>query len=381
MDIAALAKAFDRFFTTLDAATVPAPEGGRRVDGIAQAIALSEATDALYIAIGQAIGSLFHDHGRTVTGLPPGYQLLESDTPDGPGTPIPLEHIKIETARVGGPGMDATLVAALDAASRVAAFPQAKWNAMQAARPGASHQRWHAGDIVTVEDLNVLGSAARLLRLVESNAQPMNDLVQRLLLSSDLPQLSDEEVARLRAFVIALQAAQPGAAPAISLSGGNASSGGRGGDLTLTGPFTISGINAADLPETRRLVRLLEVLAYNEAKRQQKPTDAADRVQTPPSPPVIEPSDAAQYTAVDLASEFGLPYGKLRKRLERWRATHALGTDWIENTEAGAGDAKYAYRFGAVKGVIKELRASIAASTKRPPKPRKEPKPPRNTAD
>jgi hypothetical protein len=163
--LGALLSVFDRFYTTLDATTVPAAGGGRTVDGIAHAVALSEATDALYGELHAARQRLLQQHGQSVGQFPPGVVLMESDSPDGPWTTIPAGKVNMATMGIGGTGADAILLAALQSATKVAAFPIDKWNAMQAARPGANHQRFHAGGVVSAADLAVLESAAKLLRM------------------------------------------------------------------------------------------------------------------------------------------------------------------------------------------------------------------------
>jgi len=158
--------AFQRFELTLTATTVPMPgSGGRRVDGIAHAVALSEAAEALSREIATVEHKLFVRHGRTMTAHPPGVAMLESDSPDGPWTPIPPDAIVVQEMGVGGDGADAVVWAAMDSARRVVAFPVDKLNALQAARPGARHDRFHAGDVVTLAELETLASAARLLSL------------------------------------------------------------------------------------------------------------------------------------------------------------------------------------------------------------------------
>jgi hypothetical protein len=169
----ALRGAFDRFYRTLDATTVPADAGGRMVDGVAHAVALSEATDALYVELAAASRRLFKQHGRAIAECPPGVVLLESDSPDGPWTPIPTDAIAAATMGIGGDGADAVLMAALESATKAASFPIDKWNAMQAARPGANHQRFHAGEVVSAKDLAVLESASKLLRLMVPRATPV----------------------------------------------------------------------------------------------------------------------------------------------------------------------------------------------------------------
>lgn len=179
--LGALLSAFDRFYKTLDATTVPADGGGRVVAGIAHAVALSEATNALYAEMGATRLRLFQQLGQSVAEIPPGVALMESDSPDGPWTPIPAGDIRMTTMAIGGNGADAMLLAALDSANKVAAFPIDKWNAMQAARPGGKHQRFHAGEVVSAADLAVLESASKLLRMKAPSATPTVSVSPQLL--------------------------------------------------------------------------------------------------------------------------------------------------------------------------------------------------------
>lgn len=160
-----LLNTFVVFRRTLTATTVPAEGEGRRVVGVPHALALSEATSTLHGELSATIQLLIERHGRPSAGCPAGLVPMESDSPDGPWTPIPASAIKGMTMRVGGKGADAILLAALDNATKVTAFLIDKWNAMQAARPGAVHSRFHAGDVVSEDDLALLDSAEQLLRL------------------------------------------------------------------------------------------------------------------------------------------------------------------------------------------------------------------------
>lgn len=163
--LAELEAAFDRYYKTLDAATVSAADGGRIVAGPFHAVALSEATDALYRELAAAYQRVILEHGQPIAEYPLGMMPMESDSPDGPWTPIPASDVRTMTVSIGGDGADALLLAALASMTGGAAFPNGKWNAMQAARPGANHQRYHAGDVVSAKDLAALESAAKLLRL------------------------------------------------------------------------------------------------------------------------------------------------------------------------------------------------------------------------
>jgi hypothetical protein len=164
VDHDALLRAFERFIATLEGTTVPV-EGGRRVDGIAHAVALSEATDALYREIAAVLAAERSRNARPLTSYPAGVELQAADSPDGPWTTIPIEHARVSIAPIGGDGMNAVLLAALETIVRTAGFPRARWNAAQAARPGAAHQRWHCGDVVADEQLARLQAARRLLPL------------------------------------------------------------------------------------------------------------------------------------------------------------------------------------------------------------------------
>jgi hypothetical protein len=67
----------------------------------------------------------------------------------------------------------------------------------------------------------------------------------------------------------------------------------------------------------------------------------------------------------DLAKEHHLELDPLRKRLERWRRSHADG--WIENTEPKSTEARFLYSPTSVANVIEKAKeASSKASSKRP---------------
>lgn len=141
-----LRSTLDRFREVLDLTTVPADGGGRRVAGIAHAVALSEAASALTNELGATHLRLWTWRGKTH------------------GTPA--DGVAMANMGIGGPdGADAMLAAALESVNAVVAFPIDRWNAMQAARPGANHQRFRLGDVFSAADLAALDAAAKLLRL------------------------------------------------------------------------------------------------------------------------------------------------------------------------------------------------------------------------
>ena len=162
----ALLQAFDTFHKTLDGATVPAPDGGRKVLGIPHAIALSEATDALYRAAADASFAMNAAHAVPLASMPESITLLGSDSPDGPWTEVPAEALSLSMMPIGGGAADARLVAALDSALKIAGFPLERFNAAQSQRPGAFHHRWQTGDTLTAEQLDTLKASAGIFRLL-----------------------------------------------------------------------------------------------------------------------------------------------------------------------------------------------------------------------
>src|SRR5437868_3676748 len=88
-----LMRTFDWFYKTLDAATVPTTDGGRKVGGIAHAVALSEATNALYSKLAAAHLLLLERHGKSLPEAPPEITLMESDSPHGPWIAVPPDAI------------------------------------------------------------------------------------------------------------------------------------------------------------------------------------------------------------------------------------------------------------------------------------------------
>ncbi|MCE9592335.1 MAG: hypothetical protein K8S99_17660 [Planctomycetes bacterium] len=170
-----LVAAFDRFYKTLDATTVPEGGGGRRIVGIAHAVALSEATGALFSELALAERRLIEVCGTPLKSLPAGIGVNGRDTPDEPWTPIPEASMGITITPIGGVGADAVLLAAIEGASKIAGFPWSQWNAMQSQNPGGNHQRWHANDVITAESVEVLNSVSRLLALRDDATRQKDD--------------------------------------------------------------------------------------------------------------------------------------------------------------------------------------------------------------
>lgn len=172
--IAPLLEAFVRFHATLDAVTVPAKDGSRTVGGVAEAVGLSEAATELGERIGHSMTALFNQHGSPVSEIG-NAKLQESDSPSGPWSEVPSDEVPMKSMPIGVKGADAILLAALSRAMDVVAFPLPKWNAMQAARPGADHQRFHAGEVISSKQLASLESAVKMLRVKAGGTSPASN--------------------------------------------------------------------------------------------------------------------------------------------------------------------------------------------------------------
>jgi len=155
--------ALKRFYEVLDATTIACP-GGRRVLDRAGAIALANAMTKLYIELTKLGHSVNAKYAQPCA-LPAGIWIGESDSPDGPWTPVPEEEVHTSFIPVGRGGMPAELQAAIERASLVTAFPLDRWNELQANHPGGPHCRYEAGDVITAQDLEILKSVELLVRL------------------------------------------------------------------------------------------------------------------------------------------------------------------------------------------------------------------------
>ncbi len=152
--VKALIAAFNDFLATMCAATVSTPEGGRVVLYGAHAIALSEEADKLYRQLFEVDAQLHARYGKVLSEAP-GVQVLSMG--------------------VGGAAASAKLVAAMDSARMVVAFPLDRWNEMQAANPGGNHKRFRSGDVLSACDVEVLESARKLLELLQPGNEGRGD--------------------------------------------------------------------------------------------------------------------------------------------------------------------------------------------------------------
>ncbi|RMH10936.1 MAG: hypothetical protein D6701_15635, partial [Gemmatimonadetes bacterium] len=166
-DWARLAQALERFCETLGETTDPAGDGGRRVACLGGAVMLSEAASGVERLLVEFTTRLLREHGGPEAS--PGVRLAHADNPDGPWEPIEPNGVRLVSIEGGA----AEIVTALEAARRAVSFPAAKWNAMQARRPGADHQRFHAGELLHAAGMRgverALSIAKRLAGSCESD--------------------------------------------------------------------------------------------------------------------------------------------------------------------------------------------------------------------
>jgi hypothetical protein len=185
----ALKDAFDRFWQTLDAATVPAGDD-RRIPEDAGAVLLSEATEGLHNALSAEHVRLLRAHGREID-PPDEIQLWQSDYADGrDATPVPKTAFKAYTMDFGRDGADARLMTAIDRAQKATACPLERHNAQNAIKPGGPHRRYVAGDVIRCDTLDALESVGKLLRM---NDQPSAGVIVSTPAMEPMPLTADHE--------------------------------------------------------------------------------------------------------------------------------------------------------------------------------------------
>lgn len=138
--------------------------------------------------------------------------------------------------------------------------------------------------------------------------------------------------------------------------------------------YTPGTSTASDLEE---LLRIAEHLDPSKPETSDK---ATERVEAEPAAKVGEPetdgalapkpiepvSDDAMLSPAKMAEIFGLLANALRMRLNRFRKHHLDG--WTEVTERRSRESKYLYRYGAVKHIIENMRATTQTTSERPAK-------------
>lgn len=131
--------------------------------GVPHAVALSKATERLHQHLG---GIVFGLMGRGQNCHEAPMIVMESDSTEGPWTSVPSDALVIQRVPIGGAnGVEPVLLAAAQNAYEATGFPIEKWNRLQAANPGGNHQRWHAGEVVSGDQIHAVQAAAKLLQL------------------------------------------------------------------------------------------------------------------------------------------------------------------------------------------------------------------------
>lgn len=148
-----LTSTFERFDKVLDATTTTEPGRGRRIGSVFHAGALNEATAALHAAMAIVYQSLIERHGLPCT-TPIPFSILESDSPEGPWTPVPLEAGSVQIMAVGPAGVSSLLAAALLDAAHVTAI-----------RETTGGVRWKSGELIAEADLEKVARVGKLLQL------------------------------------------------------------------------------------------------------------------------------------------------------------------------------------------------------------------------
>ena len=165
-----LRQVFDKFLATLNAVTVPADNGGRKIVGAPHAAALSEVVRSLHNELGATLFELKQRQGRVQMSLPPGLRVEQSDSPDGPWTPVPASHVTSVAIPFGDDEATALLLAAMENAMQVTALPPER---SQSARHRKNPRRFHSGDVLSAADLAKLESASKLLQLLVPQSDPV----------------------------------------------------------------------------------------------------------------------------------------------------------------------------------------------------------------
>lgn len=161
---------FESFMKSLEANTRSDPLGCRVIDtagaihlsGIAQALfhVLARASDIL-LGSSQPVnteedGSITTSDGSNIT-------PMQSNSVTGEQKPIPAGGVRVSVFEITFAA--SVRLGILQRAQQVVGFTAERWNALQATNPGHDHQRYFPGDIISCEDLELLESVRRLLKL------------------------------------------------------------------------------------------------------------------------------------------------------------------------------------------------------------------------
>jgi hypothetical protein len=113
-----------RFREQLEAMTMEHTGGWRMVAGVSGGVALTESRREVLKRTRILEEALIAAHGQQVDPMATPFNIMESDSPDGPWTPVPASKVTAQTYQIGSDGADATLCEALEGLSESIGFPR-----------------------------------------------------------------------------------------------------------------------------------------------------------------------------------------------------------------------------------------------------------------
>jgi hypothetical protein len=149
------------FHDQLQAMTTEHNAGWRMVAGLSGGVALTQSRGEVFKGMRELEQALVEAHGHRVEPTTTPVNFMESDSPDGPWTPVPASKVTARTYQIGGAGADAMLCDALEGLAESLGFAR-KGNANGGA---ASRDTFNRHDLLSPIDLRRLESALKSLRL------------------------------------------------------------------------------------------------------------------------------------------------------------------------------------------------------------------------
>jgi hypothetical protein len=149
------------FHDQLQAMTMEHNAGWRMVAGLSGGVALTQSRGEVFKGMRELEQALVEAHGHRVEPTTTPVNFMESDSPDGPWTPVPASKVTARTYQIGGEGADAMLCDALEGLAESLGFAR-KGNANGGA---TSRDTFNRHDLLSPIDLRRLESALKSLRL------------------------------------------------------------------------------------------------------------------------------------------------------------------------------------------------------------------------
>jgi hypothetical protein len=149
------------FHEQLQAMTIEGQAGWRIVAGRSGAVALTESRLEVLKRMNGLEEAMIAAHGRQVDPAATPLRFMESDSPDGPWTPIPASSVTARTYGIGGGGADAMLCDALEGLGESIAFPSKR----NPSGVGVRQDTFNQHDELWPMGLTRMESALKALRL------------------------------------------------------------------------------------------------------------------------------------------------------------------------------------------------------------------------